>query len=113
MPSALSAFSRSTARSMSAIITVSVISSTRWPGLERPLQVGAHLEPLDHLAVHVGLEDAVAALALALGHVHGDVGVAQQVGRVGGAVAGQAQADARIDHELLLAHVDRRGEPLE
>ena len=45
--------------------------------LERALQLRLQLEPLDHALVHRRLEDAIAALAVALRHVHGDVGVAE------------------------------------
>ena len=51
--------------------------------LERSLQLRLELEPLDHALVHRRLEDAIAALAVALGHVHGHVGVAEQFLRVG------------------------------
>ena len=51
--------------------------------LERPLQLRLQLEPLDDALVHRRLEDAVAALAVALRHVHGDVGVAEQLLGVG------------------------------
>ena len=44
---------------------------------ERVLQIGAQFETLDDAFVHRRLEDAVAALAVALRHVHRDVGVAQ------------------------------------
>ena len=51
--------------------------------LDRLLQLGLQLEPLDHALVHRRLEDAVAALAVALRHVHRDVGVAEQLLGVG------------------------------
>ena len=51
--------------------------------LEGALQLGLELEPLDHALVHRRLEHAIAALAVALGHVHRDVGVPQQLLGVG------------------------------
>ena len=53
--------------------------------LERVLELGLQLEPFDDALVHRRLEDAVAALAVALRHVHRDVGVSEQLLRVGGA----------------------------
>ncbi len=47
--------------------------------LQRALQVGLQLQALQGRVVHRGLEDLVATLALLLGHVHRDVGVAQQL----------------------------------
>src|SRR5256885_3629922 len=51
--------------------------------------------------VHRRLEDAVAALAVALGHVHRDVGVAQELGRLGrlDVLADQADPHARRSEE--------------
>ena len=50
---------------------------------ERSLQLRLELEPLDDALVHRRLEDAIAALAVPLGHVHGQVGVAEKLLRVG------------------------------
>ena len=65
-------------------------------GRDRALQVGLQLEAREHDLVHRGLEHPVAALAVALGDVHGGVGVADQVVGVGGAaVPGHGDAEAR------------------
>ena len=65
-------------------------------GLERPADVGLERHAIDDGRVHAGLVDLEAALALALGAVHGEVGVAQQRGGV--LVAGaDGDADAGVD----------------
>ena len=63
--------------------------------------------------MHLGGEDLGAALAVRLGHVHGDVCVAQHV--LGGAAAGPlaGDPDAGADHERVAADLERlapRGE---
>ena len=75
--------------------------------LERSLQLRLELEPLDHALVHRRLEDAIAALAVALGHVHRHVGVAEKLLGVGRSelVPGQADADARAWIDLLAVDV--------
>ena len=79
------------------------------------LELGPQLEPLDDPLVHRRLEDAVAALAVALGHVHGDVGVAQQLLGIRGAVSRsrEADADAGAREDLLAVDLDRRLERAE
>ena len=63
-----------------------LIVDLKLAGRHRALQVGAQFEPLEHLRVHLRLEQAIAALALALGDVHRRVGVADQFVGVGGGV---------------------------
>ncbi len=46
---------------------------------ESPSQVALELEPPVDLLFHAGVEDHVAGFAPALGAVHGDVGLAQEV----------------------------------
>ena len=65
---------------------------------ERVLEIRSKLEPLDDPLVHRRLEDAVASLAVALGHVHRDVGVPQQLGRLGRLEILADQTDARRSH---------------
>ena len=48
-------------------------------GVDRALEVRAQLEAGEHVGVHRGLEQPVAALAVALGGVHRRVGVADQL----------------------------------
>jgi hypothetical protein len=73
-------------------------------GGERALEVGAQLEPGEHALVHGGLEQAVAALAVALGDVHRGVGVADHLVGVGaGLVLGDRDAEAAAQRELLVA----------
>ena len=68
----------------------------------RALEVGAQLEPLEHALVHGRLEQAVAALAVALGDVHRGVRVADQlVGVDGGLALGDRDAEAAADEQLL------------
>ena len=59
--------------------------------------------------VHQRLEDGDAIRPAALGAVHRDVGVAQQVVRAGDPVAGRGDADARADRDLLAQ--DRERDP--
>ena len=66
--------------------------------------------PLDDVRVHVRGVGAVAALALGLGPVHGEVGVAQE--RLGVLGAG-GDPDARADVDLAPLDRDRIGERLE
>ena len=62
-----------------------------------------------HRVVHGRLEDLETGLALGLGGIHGDVGVAQQLAR-GVAVAANCDADAGADVHLLAEHPERRAE---
>ena len=69
-----------------------------------PLQVDLEVEALDYRRVHPGLEDRVAALATALGPVHGQVGVSQQgLGLLGPG----GDPDTGADEELALAQLER------
>jgi hypothetical protein len=45
----------------------------------RPAQFVGQRDAIAHLDVHLGMERGRLRLALALGHVHGDVGVAEQL----------------------------------
>ena len=76
--------------------------------LEGPLEVALEREPGERGRVHARLEDLDAVLAVALGHVHRDVGVAQQL--VGRLVARRQHRDpdAGVDEELLAALRERR-----
>jgi hypothetical protein len=69
----------------------------------RRTQLGPQLEALDHPLVHRRLEDAVTPLAVALRHVHRDVGVSQQLGRVGyvGLAVDEADTDAGAREDLF------------
>ena len=82
-------------------------------GDQRALQVGAQLQPLQDALVHLGLEQAVAALAVALGDVHRGVGVADQLVGVGAAVLGRDRdAQRAADRQLLVRGGQRRGDGL-
>ena len=82
--------------------------------LERPLQIGAQLQARHDLLVHGRLEHAVAALALALGDVHGRVGVADQlVGVGGGSGLGHRDAQAGADDDVVVVELERAGQRLE
>ena len=82
-------------------------------GRQRALQVGAQLQALQHALVHLGLEEAVAALAVALGDVHRRVGVADQLVGVGHAVlGGDRDAEAAAQRELLVGGGQRRADGL-
>ena len=59
------------------------------------LEVDAELVALAHRLVHPRVEDREAGLAVGLGHVHRDVGVAHEVRRPGDRVAGAGDADRR------------------
>ena len=77
--------------------------------VDRLLQLGAELEPLDDALVHRGLEHPVAPLAVSLGHVHGHVGVAQELGGLGNRVLAvdHADTDARPREDLLAVDLVR------
>ena len=76
--------------------------------LDRATKIGPELEPLEHALVHRRLEDAVAALVVALGHVHRDVGVPQELLRIRGVhiLLGEADADADAWEHLLPVALD-------
>src|SRR3954463_15982055 len=75
---------------------------------DRAPQVGLDLEPLDDRRMHARLERRVgAALAGALGAVHGHVGVAQEVLRV---VLAVRDPHARADEHLAPEHGERLAE---
>ena len=78
--------------------------------LERALELGAQLEAFDDALVHRGLEQAVPALAVALRHVHGDVGVPQQLLGIlrEQVLVAHADADARARVDLLAVDLGRR-----
>ena len=84
-------------------------------GLDRVLQFRTQLEPLDDPFVHHRLEDAVTALAVALGHVHRDVGVPEELGGVGrsGAPVDEADSDTRAWEDLFALDLRRNLECLE
>ena len=64
--------------------------------------------------MHRGLEEPVAALAVALGDVHRRVGVADQLVGVGRRVAlGDRDAEAGAQHDLLPVQAQRRHQRLE
>ena len=79
-------------------------------GLDRPLEIDLELDPLDDVGVHVRGVGAVAALALGLGPVHREVGVAKE--RLGVLGAG-GDPDARAHVDLAPLDRDRIGERLE
>ena len=85
---------------------------------DRLLQVRAQLQPLEHALVHRRLEDPVAALAVPLRDVHGDVGVAKQLFGVRRRAARLDEADAdagawehllAVDLELCLEGAQQPG----
>ena len=81
---------------------------------ERALQVGAQLEAGEHALVHPRLEQAVAALAVALGVVHRRVGVADELlGLDDGPRLGERDAHAGAQDELLVPDAQRHGHRLE
>jgi hypothetical protein len=80
------------------------------PVLQRAAERRLQLQTGDRFDTHLGVEDHVRALALRLGRVHGDVGVAQQV--VGILVAGSpdGDSDAGTHHQLLVIDLERLGQ---
>ena len=66
-------------------------------------QVGLEGRAADHVVVHLGVEELVAALAAALGHVHGEVGVPEQFGGIAGLGASLRHADADRDRQVVSA----------
>ncbi len=71
--------------------------------LDGPLELDAQLVALADGRVHARVEDREAGLAVGLGHVHRDVGVAHHVGRRLVLVAGAGDADAGRDRDVMLA----------
>ena len=82
--------------------------------VDRVLQLGAQRQALEHAGVHGLLEDPVAALAVALAHVHRRVGVAHEVvsrdHRLVRLRHGHGDAEARAHDELLRLEADGHGE---
>ena len=81
--------------------------------LDGPAHITLELEAGHGRGVHGGVEEAVAALPLALGSVHGGVGVAQQL--VGGlAIAlGEADPQAGVNEDLLAREEERWGQDVD
>ena len=79
-------------------------------GLDRALEIDLELHALDDVGVHVRGVRAVAALALGLCPVHGEIGVAKE--RLGVLGPG-CDPDARADVDLAALDRDRVGERLE
>ncbi len=75
--------------------------------LQRHAHVGLEPNPLDRLLVHTRHEDLVAAARLALGLVHGDVGIAEHGHRVVVARFTAHDADARGHEEGAILDLDR------
>ena len=81
--------------------------------LDGPLQLPADGEAIDGAVVHGRLEHLDAALAVGLGRVHGEVGVAQQLLRRRGGPAAGGDADAGAGVDLPAVDHDRRVEGVE
>ncbi len=78
--------------------------------LERSPQVGLHLQAPGDTLMHGRLEDLEARLAVGLGLVHRDVGVAEQVfSGVAVDLVGHADADLRADQGALDVAADAQG----
>ena len=75
--------------------------------LDGPPQLRLHPQARHNSVVHGRLEDLETGLALGLGGVHRDVGVAQQFAR-SIAVPANGDADAGADIDLLAEHPKRR-----
>jgi hypothetical protein len=83
------------------------------PGQAIGLQALLGREPFDELGLHGRVEQLEAVLALVLGEVHRDVGVAQQLLAGGGPRQAHRDADARRDRDVLAAQVERHLERLD
>lgn len=71
------------------------------PGGDGDGQVGFEGRAVDHVVVHLGVEELVAGLSAAFGHVHGEVGVPQQFGGIADLGASLGHADADGDHQAV------------
>ena len=71
-------------------------------------QVGFEGRAADHVVVHLGVEELVAGLAAAFGHVHGEVGLPEQFGGIAGRGASLGHADADVDNHAGSADDERR-----
>ena len=82
--------------------------------VERPAQLGLHLEPALHRLAHARLEHLEARAAVGLRPVHGDVGVAQE-SLGGGALVAPAERDpdAGAHEDLLVLDPERPAERLD
>ena len=77
----------------------------------RVLQVRTKFQPLDDALVHRRLEHAVASLAVALCHIHRDVGIAQEIRRSGRLVlADETDPDTRPREDVLAFDLHRQVE---
>ena len=78
--------------------------------LDSSLELRAELVALADDGVHARIEDGEAGLAVGLGQIHRDVGVADDIGRVLAGVAGAGDADAGGDRDVVVADQVRRAE---
>ena len=76
----------------------------------RALQIGLELDALEYLGAHRRLEEGVPALAVGLGAVHRDVGVAQQLLA---APAAHDDPDRGGDEDLAALDLERRVQRLD
>jgi hypothetical protein len=78
--------------------------------LDGSLQGGRDVVAVADRPQHRALEHLVGALAAALGRVHGDVGVAQELGLVEGVALVEGDADAGPDGDLAADQWEGRGQ---
>ena len=88
-----------------------LVEDPQLPLLDREPELGLQVHLADHLRAHLLVEDRRASRALALGVVHRDVGVAQEVARLAGAVA-DGYPDAGGHEQLAPIDVERLAETL-
>ena len=74
--------------------------------VDRVLQLGAELVTRADRGMHAGVEHGEAGLSVRLGHVHRDVGIADDLLRVAAGVAGAGDSDGgRTGDRVLADHV--------
>ena len=72
-------------------------------------QVGLELQPFDSTRVHGMVEHFTAGLAAALGAIHGNLGVPQELRRFRPAAVAESDANANGEHNLLTIEMERDG----
>ena len=77
------------------------------PGGDGDGQVGLQGRTVDHVVVHLGVEELVAGFSGAFGHVHGEVGLPEQFGGIAGLGASLGHADADGDNQGVSSDDER------
>ena len=77
--------------------------------LEGLAQVGFELQTFDGTGMHRMVEHFTAALACALGTIHGNLGIAEDVLCLRSGIAAESNTDANGQYDLVTIQVERNG----